>query len=123
MDKHYGQIVEYVVRKVGFNISELAKRTDINRRTLYNWFKQKDLRSCDIYRIGCVIKHDFSREFPELFTADDFKELNDLRRSTPFRASQSTQNDEEYWKLKYYDLLEQLSVTFPSDGDPCTNYG
>jgi hypothetical protein len=111
MDKHNGQIVEYIVRKVGFNISELAKSTDVNRRTLYNWFKQKNLKSSLIFRIGCVIKHDFSKEFPELFTSAEFNVINEL--PTHNHYSYTSAEEEIYWKLKYFTLLEEFNIRFP----------
>ncbi|MDB4919462.1 hypothetical protein [Mucilaginibacter sp.] len=121
MDRHYGQVVEYIVRKVGFNISELAKGTDVNRRTLYNWFKQKDLKSSVIFRIGCVIKHDFGREFPELFTAGEFNIINELQKPNLMHISNISQEEESYWKFKYFTLLEEINVTFPKEEDSISN--
>ncbi|MDB5063543.1 MAG: hypothetical protein JWP67_3386 [Mucilaginibacter sp.] len=67
MNKHYGQIVEYVVRKAGYNAADLALKTNSNKRNIYHLFQAKNLRTDIIYNIGCIIKHDFSQEFPELF--------------------------------------------------------
>jgi hypothetical protein len=120
MGKHNGQIVEYVVRKVGFNISELAKGTDVNRRTLYNWFKQKDLKSNLIFRIGCVIKHDFGKEFPELFTGGEFNILNELQRPDQ-NQSTTSRSEESYWKFKYFNLLEEFNIRFPKEVDSIFN--
>jgi len=53
MDKHYGQIVELIIRKKGYSISELARLSYVNRRSVYNWFNQKYLKPEIIYRIGC----------------------------------------------------------------------
>lgn len=121
MGKHNGQIVEYIVRKVGFNISELAKSTDVNRRTLYNWFKQKDLKSSLIFRIGCVIKHDFGKEFPELFTAGEFNVLNELQKSNQSYFSNVDREEESYWKFKYFTLLEEFNVRFPKEEGSISN--
>jgi hypothetical protein len=121
MGKHNGQIVEYIVRKVGFNISDLAKGTDVNRRTLYNWFKQKDLKSNLIFRIGCVIKHDFGKEFPELFTNGEFNILNELQRPNQSHQSNISREEESYWKFKYFNLLEEFNVRFPKEVDSIFN--
>jgi hypothetical protein len=51
MNVHRGRFVEYLVRKRSFNINGLAKSLNINRRTLYNWFSQKDLSLKKIKRI------------------------------------------------------------------------
>jgi AcrR family transcriptional regulator len=108
MNKHQGQIVEYVVRKNGFSLSELAKALNINRRSLYNWFQAKQLKKSIIHRIGCVLRHDFSKEFPELFISEDFNSIYEPKKYRPDPVSLPT-NDEEIWKHKYIALLEQYS--------------
>jgi hypothetical protein len=112
MDKHYGQIVELVVRKKEFSISELARLTHMNRRSVYNWFNQKYLKQEIIHRIGTIINHDFSVEFPELFRPDDFNvvpgqaSLDDLL----FWEVPNT----SAWKDKYIDLLERYNSLLTS---------
>ncbi|MBE9585853.1 hypothetical protein IM792_15460 [Mucilaginibacter sp. JRF] len=57
-----------------------------------------------IFRIGVAIHHDFSDDFPELFTKDDFLVTNirTYGKTTP------TSNDNDIpWKDKYIDLLER----------------
>ena len=108
MNKHQGQIVEYIVRKNGFSLSELAKALNINRRSLYNWFQAKTLKKSVIHRIGCVLRHDFSKEFPELFLSEDFNSIYEPKKYRPEPASLSA-NDDEVWKHKYIALLEQYS--------------
>ncbi|GGH18300.1 hypothetical protein [Mucilaginibacter phyllosphaerae] len=104
MDKHYGQIVEYVVRKKGYSITDLAKAILVNRRSIYNWFNQKQLKSDIIYRIGYAIKHDFSNEFPELFCTEDFKSV--YKTAKPFIAYHTGED----WKSKYLILLEKYNL-------------
>lgn len=107
MDKHYGQIVELIVRKNGFSISELARLTHMNRRSVYNWFNQKYLKQEIIYQIGIIINHDFSVEFPELFRKDDFKNQNsaNLNDLTFWEAPNPS-----LWKDKYIELLEKYNT-------------
>lgn len=102
MDKHYGQIVELTIRKQGFSISELARLANINRKCVYNWFNQKYLKPEIIHRIGGFINHDFSVEFPELFTAEDF--IPDLNDSLIPDAEGKVM-----WKDRYIDLLEKYN--------------
>lgn len=71
---HHGQIVELTVRKNGYNIKELARLAHVKRRTVYNWFNHKYLKPEIIYRVGCILKHDFSNEFPALFPGVEFKD-------------------------------------------------
>jgi hypothetical protein len=107
MDKHYGQIVELVIRKGGYSISEIARLTLINRKSVYNWFNQKYLKPEIIYRIGCVINHDFSVEFPELFTTDQFNKNNKPGSLNSSLTNSSLEN--VIWKDKYILLLEKYN--------------
>ena len=102
MDKHFGNIVEYNVRKKGFNISELAKALQANRRSVYNWFNQRHLKQEIIVRIGCAIEHDFSVELPELFTRFDFPKI----KSPIIAPELPDDNDPNLYQDKYIVLLE-----------------
>lgn len=104
MDKHHGQIVEYVVRRKGYSISDLASQTSVNRRSIYNWFNQTQLKADIIYKIGCVVKHDFSNEFPELFCCGDFEHARVAQK--PYLNARI----QEDWKSKYLTLLEQYNL-------------
>jgi hypothetical protein len=109
MDKHYGQIVEYRVRKNGFCISDLARCTKVNRRSIYNWFNQKNLRSDVILKIGFAIRHDFSQEFPEIFESSDFKAIYKLPDSPLHDTRLLDLQEHENWKNKYLNLLEKYN--------------
>lgn len=112
MDRHYGNLVERVIRRNGYSISELARLAKVNRRSIYNWFTQKKLKPEIIFRIGCALKHDFSEEFPELFTPEDFqKALNAPKMPEPeifHTVEPGEQNSSSYWKNKYISALEEL---------------
>jgi len=107
MDKHYGQIVELTIRKQRFSISELARLANINRKCVYNWFNQKYLKPEIIHRIGGFIKHDFSVEFPELFTSEDFLPTEQLKIG--FSQGFNEPESERVWKDRYIDLLEKYN--------------
>jgi len=109
MDKHYGQIVELIIRKKGYSISELARLTHVNRRSVYNWFNQKYLRTEIIYRIGCIMKHDFSVEFPEIFTKEDFNLIKSHKITDGDDPIFWELPDHHIWKDKYISLLEQYN--------------
>ncbi|MFA6082880.1 hypothetical protein [Mucilaginibacter sp.] len=100
--KHHGQIVEYLIRRNGYNLSDLAKSLKVNRRTIYNWFKQPQLKCDIIFHIGRIIRHDFSVEFPELFLPEQF----DLIQKPTYIKQQLDIND---WKDKYCNLLEKYN--------------
>lgn len=107
MDLHYGQIVERVIRRNGYSISELSRLTHVNRRSVYNWFNQQHLKPEIIYRIGCALKHDFSVEFPHLFTKDDFKSIYEGNEEKG--ATAAGHGGADAWKDKYIHLLEQYN--------------
>nr|WP_294941713.1 HTH domain-containing protein [uncultured Mucilaginibacter sp.] len=110
MEKHYGQIVEYLVRKNGYSITDLATELNVNRRSIYNYFQNKFLKSDIIFKIGRVIRHDFSKEFPEFFTTEDFAPNY---KQDNLRVVKASLNDndicEEIWKDKYLALLENYN--------------
>ena len=107
---HYGQIVEKIVRRNGHSISDVARLANVNRRSVYNWFNQRQLKPEIIYRIGCVINHDFSEELPELFTPEDFQK-GFKRTSFLNGVSYETEVSEnkQVWKDKYIELLERYN--------------
>ena len=109
MDIHHGQIVELVVRREGYNISELARLAKVNRRSVYYWFNQQYLKTELIYQIGVHIKHDFSVEFPHLFKPDDFAQV-DYQRGPKSGNELSHQNEVSYWKDQYLETLEKYNL-------------
>lgn len=110
MESHHGRIIELTIRKKGLNISEIARLTHVNRRSVYNWFNQKYLKPEIIYRLGVVLKHDFSVEFPDLFSKKDFmKERNtgnDLDTADPVAEEIPGSH---IWKDRYISLLENYN--------------
>lgn len=108
-DQHYGQIIEKVIRRNGYSISELARLTDVNRRSVYNWFNQKYLKPAIIHKIGIALKHDFSNEFPELFVKSEQRGLSSTSDDAVFVEDEQDgrMRTEQYWKDKYIDLLEK----------------
>lgn len=120
MSKHYGQLVEYIVRKKGYSLSDLAKELNINRRTIYNWFQTNDLKRDMIYRIGYIIKHDFSKEFPEIFTTEDFSGIYATKKASNFTLSTDSEEINKQWMEKYISLLEKYNkalITKLSDAE------
>jgi transcriptional regulator with XRE-family HTH domain len=107
MELHYGQIVERIIRRKGYSISELARLTKVNRRSVYNWFNQKQLKPEIIFRIGTVVNYDFSAEFPGLFPNE---ELNKQNKYVLLKNQTNTPDlNQNYWKDKYIDLLEKYN--------------
>ncbi|MEH6305721.1 helix-turn-helix domain-containing protein [Olivibacter sp. CPCC 100613] len=109
MDKHYGEIIERTIRRNGYSISELARIMKVNRRSIYNWFGQAKFKADIIFKIGCALKHDFSNEFPELFSSEEFQQAfsNSKFTSTPQIVEEIEKVN--YWKDKYINLLEEYN--------------
>lgn len=109
MELHHGQIVERIIRRNGHSISELARLAKVNRRSVYNWFNQRNLKPDIIFRIGCVLNYDFSAEFPNLFSKGEFNRQNNSYMSDVITKSTHGQEETDYWKDKYIDLLERYN--------------
>jgi AcrR family transcriptional regulator len=107
MADHYGQTVEYIVRKNGYSITELAQGLGVNRRTIYNYFQSKYLKLHIIQKIGLLVRHDFSKEFPAMFTSEQFKPQTNVVNNAVY--SVNTDYNEDDWKDKYIQLLEHYN--------------
>jgi len=107
-DLNYGQILERVVRRDRMGISELARRLNVSRRTIYNWFEMEKLSLDVICKIGFVIGHDFSNEFPEEFAKTNNDLTGDSLAETQ-NASEQTPNAIYYWMDRYIKLLEKFN--------------
>ena len=98
MEKHHGQLVEKVVRRSGMSLSELARKTNVNRRSLYNWFQQKRLHADTILKIGTALNYDFSEDFPEYSL---------ISRSIPY--AMPAESTDAFWMNKYIELAEKYN--------------
>jgi predicted transcriptional regulator len=92
-----GHLLEKVIRRKGLNISELAKSVGVNRRSMYNWFAESELKVGIIEKISEAIDYDFSVDIS-----------NFSGKTSEFSYEKSARED-EYWKDKYIDLLERYS--------------
>jgi hypothetical protein len=108
MSQHHGQIIEKVLRRDGHSISEVARIMNVNRRTIYNWFNQSVLRQEIIYKLGHGIKHDFSAEFPYLFTPAEFvfkkKPFSSPEENKGQESSLHSMKEDPRWREKYDEL-------------------
>ncbi|MBL4678833.1 MAG: hypothetical protein JKY70_21970 [Mucilaginibacter sp.] len=107
MNNHQGQIIEYVVRKNSFNVSNLALQLGINRRTLYNYFGSPSIKPSVILQIGGILRHDFSKEFPNMFTNEEFQKM--LNSGPKFNLGIQESVEDDFYKEKYLSLLEEYN--------------
>lgn len=102
--QHRGEIVEKAVRQSGFPLTKLAERLGKSRRWIYNAFENAQLPIDHIPRIGKIIHHDFSNEIDEL-------KGRAIHTGETLTQSYSTpEKDAEYWRTKYYELMEKYNV-------------
>lgn len=97
--KHRGEIIKEAVYKSGYPITELAKRMGKSRRWVYLLFENNTVSIDIMLQIGKIIHYDFSEELnrpsANLFTVNEPPSLYI--------------SDEEYWKNKYLNLLEEYN--------------
>jgi hypothetical protein len=60
-----GEILESVLRNENVNIAKLAKSLNVNRGTIYHWFKKQNIPKEKLYEIGYLINYEFGHYFQE----------------------------------------------------------
>lgn len=100
MEEYVGQILERAIRRQSISISELSRRMNISRRTLYNWFNKRTLDKKLVCSIGAIIGYDFSKELGPDFN-DDIHWLNNRRHLQPKLGKTLPENRKEmdYWSI------------------------
>jgi AcrR family transcriptional regulator len=96
-------------------ISEIARKLNVSRRTLYNWFETKKLSLDVICQIGFVIDHDFSKEFPDAFA----RKINSVNADSGFErlvGKEQPRDATYYWMDKYIKLLEKFNEVLSHEG-------
>lgn len=95
---HRGEIIERVVRSSGISLTQVAKRMGKSRSWLYDIFDVADLSLDYVIQFGKVLHYDFSEEIPQ---------IANHRPLTGENALTYGENSVEYWKEKYYAILEE----------------
>jgi transcriptional regulator with XRE-family HTH domain len=111
---HVGEMIEEVIRSNRLSISDVARRIHVNRRSVYNWFKQKSLRPYTLHRICYVLVYDFSVKLPDYFK-EQFIQNKDFAPPASEKKldleSDTESNSVQYWINKYIYLLEKYNET------------
>lgn len=95
-----GEIIRKAVSESGISITMLAKRLNKSRRTVYNIFESTNVSLEIVIEIGKLIHHDFSGQIKELKKYENPSELSSVN-------DEEKKYSVEYWKSKYYELLEK----------------
>lgn len=111
---HIGEMIEEIIRVNQLSISEVARKMHVNRRSVYNWFKQKSIRPYILHRICNVLAVDFSIELPS--TIKDVQAKNKEPDDFQPPEKESDSNSVNYWMNKYIYLLEKYNEILSQDG-------
>lgn len=100
MAVHRGKILEEAIREKGYSFAAAAKRLNISRRTLYNYFENPELPWQKIVECEEILVLDLSKHFTQLR-----KYKNNLAHSVVQEPQEAV-----YWRNKYIDLLERYAL-------------
>ncbi|NTE03297.1 hypothetical protein G6M26_00535 [Agrobacterium tumefaciens] len=102
----HGEILERIVRRNRMGISELSRKLNVSRRTIYNWFGQDKLNQEIIWQIGQSIGQNLSISFPDVFVERN-TEATGLAETGDKLPTDS--NSVYFWMNKYIHLLEKYN--------------
>jgi hypothetical protein len=115
---HRGAYVEYIVKTSTLDgrvvhKTWLASKMGLHRKTLDLWFAKADLEVSKVREIGRIIRHDFSKDYPELreelaWTASD--ELSLSLNPTEFpEILNRCKSERDRYKDLYIGMLEKFN--------------
>ena len=115
MIEHDGQLIENAIRRNGYSITELASELSVNRRTIYNWFTRAKLKPKIITEIARALRHDFSKDFPEI----NFPEVHSSLLTISNTSEDSEYQDKYIALLEAYNKLiaDEIKSGVPNDED------
>jgi len=106
MIKNYGALLERSVRKSGFGISELARRLNVSRPTVYQWFRKQNLEALTIVKIENTIGVNSVMALEEIYGFS----VQSLEPELDISASPIAEDMEvRYWVERYIGLLEKYN--------------
>jgi len=102
-----GEILERLVRRDRMGISELSRKLNVSRRTIYNWFGQDRIGHEVIWQVGKLLGQDLSSSFPEAFPRYGSESTGQATEAGKQIGSDS--NSVYFWMNKYIHLLEKYN--------------
>lgn len=105
-NKHRGKIFQKIIKDQGLKVKEVARRGNISRGTLYNYFGQKDLDNKILLKFGKVLRYDFSIHFHDLIPLKEEGEEIDGLEAFGKRTTKELSDIQR----KYYRLLEKHNL-------------
>ncbi|MBL4678834.1 MAG: hypothetical protein JKY70_21975 [Mucilaginibacter sp.] len=103
MNKHYGKLINRIIREKGHSFQSIAKHLNIDKKVVLSWLNEPIPSIESINQIGDVIIHNFAADFPELF---DGKIIRPEKQSSEV-VSEETKK--AFFRDKYISLLEKYN--------------
>jgi transcriptional regulator with XRE-family HTH domain len=105
MKTNEGELLRKVIKRSGINITELSRRLNVDRRSVYYWFNQQKISYGVAAKVGRALNYDFSEEFPDY----NIKKLLEEKQTAGPQAEQKNKEIINIWMNKYIDLLEKYN--------------
>lgn len=106
---HRGEILRSVIDKYcaanATSITSVAQKAGYNQATIYRHFAKEDLSFHIIRKYGRAMRHDFSREFPEM--KEEFDYLSEPEEKYETMNLSTCIEQRNMWQSRYYELLEK----------------
>lgn len=104
MKTNEGELLKNVIKRSGVNITELSRRLNVDRRSVYYWFNQEKISYTVAAKVGRALNYDFAEEFPDY----NIKKLLEDKRMDSGNDPK-TKEMVSVWMNKYIDLLEKYN--------------
>lgn len=101
-----GEVLERLVRRDRMGISELSRKLNVSRRTIYNWFRQDRLNQVVIWQVCKLLGQDISTAFPDAFIEYNAEQESKIAEHDQMGAET---NSVYFWMNKYIHLLEKYN--------------
>lgn len=107
---HRGERVREIVDKSKQTIGEVAERIGRSRTSLYRDFENPEMNWTYIMRIGAVIGHDFSADFPELsMYMENFVKEEVSSYNAKDEVMERLVREIDKWKTEAYKNLAEMN--------------
>ena len=101
--QHRGEIIRKAVYNSGYTITDIAKGIGKSRKWMYLMFENSNVSLDLILQIGEILHYNFSDEIKELHNSP-------FTIKEPHTSYGKEENNPEYWKNKYLELLENYTA-------------